>query len=75
MSKWTKNSESAFIFTQYPIKICVPSLEFQKKSKNLKEVFFEKSQKSAILTKNGQKSQFFSKIQVVDPFSEHISLN
>jgi hypothetical protein len=47
----------------------------KKKSKKLKEVFFEKSQKSAILTKNGQKRQFFSKIQVVDPFSEHISLN
>jgi hypothetical protein len=75
MSKWTKNSESAFIFTQYPIKIYVPSLEFQKKIKKLKEVFFEKSQKSAILTKNGQKSQFFFKIKVVDSFSELISLN
>ena len=75
MSKWTKNSESASIFTQYPIKICVPSLEFQKKIKKLEEVSFEKNQKSAILTKNGQKRQFFSKIQFVDPFSEHISLN
>ncbi len=40
MSKWTKNSESAFIFTQ-----------------------------------NGQKSQLFFKIQVVDPFSEYVNLN
>ena len=51
------------------------TLEFQKKIKKLKEVFFKKSQKSAILTKNGQKSKFFSKIQVVDPFSEYFNLN
>jgi hypothetical protein len=33
----------------------------KKKSKKYKKVFFEKSQKSAILTKNGQKKRFFSK--------------
>ena len=75
MSKWTKNSESAFIFTQYPIKICVPSLEFQKKIKKVEKGVFEKSQKSAFLTKNGQKSQLFFKIQVVDPFFEYVNLN
>jgi hypothetical protein len=40
MSKWTKNSESAFIFTQYPIKIYVPSLEFQKKIKKVERGVF-----------------------------------
>jgi hypothetical protein len=34
----------------------------KKKLKKLKEVFFEKSQKSAILAKNGQKRRFFSKM-------------
>ena len=47
----------------------------KKKFKNVEKVFFKESQKSAILTKNGQKSKFFSKIQVVDPFSEYINLN
>jgi hypothetical protein len=51
------------------------SIEFQKKLKKLKKVIFEKSQKSAILTKNGQKSQFFSKTLVRDSFSELINLN
>ncbi len=30
----------AFIFTQYPIKICVPSLEFQKKIKKVERGVF-----------------------------------
>ena len=47
MSKWTKNSESAFIFTQYPIKIWVPSLEFQKKIKKVEKGVFWKMAKKA----------------------------
>jgi hypothetical protein len=47
----------------------------KKKLKKLKEVFFKKSQKSAILTKNGHKSQLFFKNQVVGPFSEKVYLN
>ncbi len=47
----------------------------KKKLKKLKKVFFEKSQKSDFLTKIGQKSQLFFKIEVVDPFSEYVNLN
>ena len=47
MSKWTKNLASAFNFTFFiSIKICVPSLEFQKKiKKDEKGVFSKKSKK------------------------------
>jgi hypothetical protein len=46
------------------IRICVLSLEFQKKILKVERGVFElkevlKSQKSAILTKNGQKRRFF----------------
>ena len=75
MSKWTKNSESAFIFTQYPIKICVPSLEFQKKIKKVERGVFWKKSKKCYFNQKWTKKPIFSKIQVVDPFSEHISLN
>jgi hypothetical protein len=39
----------------------------KKNLKSLKRVFIEKSQKSAILTKNGQKSIFFSKKRYAYP--------
>jgi len=50
MSKWTKNSESAVNFTIFIIS--------KKKLTDLKKGFFGKSQKSSILTKNGQKMTF-----------------
>jgi hypothetical protein len=61
MSKWTKNSESAFIFTQYPIKICVPSLEFQKKVE--KGVLWKKSKKCFFLPKMDKNANFYPKFK------------
>jgi hypothetical protein len=47
----------------------------KKKSKKLKRVFFEKSQKSAFLTKNGRKSYFFPEIPFGNLFFCHLKLN
>jgi hypothetical protein len=45
------------------------------KLEKLNEEFFGKSQKSAFLTKNGQKSLFFQKIKVGNLFSCPVKLN